>query len=112
MERNQVDPQFVAIGNKIHELFANSSNTETSTPKPVVVPFPSKNSSSDEQKQESNEYTKEQEQILKEERKMFFYYPKYLHPESVALIAQHLLDEWEDKAKQYNTLQKELTNKK
>ncbi len=106
-----MDPQFVAMGNKIHELFANSSNIDTTAPKPVDVPFPAKSSSS-EQKQESNEYTKEQEQILKEERKMFFYYPKYLHPESVALIAQHLLDEWEDKAKQYNTLQKELTNKK
>ncbi|KAL9656739.1 hypothetical protein ABK040_003006 [Willaertia magna] len=27
---------------------------------------------------------------------MYFYYPKYLHPEAVALIAQNLLNEWED----------------
>jgi hypothetical protein len=30
-----------------------------------------------------------------EEEKMYFYYPKYLHPEAVALIAENLLHEWE-----------------
>lgn len=35
-----------------------------------------------------------------EPRKMFFYYPKYLHPEAVALIAQNLLNEWEGKETQ------------
>lgn len=105
----KVDPQYVALGNQIHELFANQSKTDTSTPKQVpsasTTTFPSISSS---KVNEQNEYTKEQEQILKEERKMFFYYPKYLHPESVALIAQHLLDEWEAKAKQYSNLQKEM----
>jgi hypothetical protein len=31
-----------------------------------------------------------------EPMKMFFYYPKYLHPEAVTLIAQNLLSEWEN----------------
>ncbi|KAF0974187.1 hypothetical protein FDP41_006797 [Naegleria fowleri] len=41
------------------------------------------------------------EQIRREKERnepyqMFFYYPKYLHPEAVALIAQNLLNEWEE----------------
>ena len=31
-----------------------------------------------------------------EQPKMYFYYPKYLHPEAVALIAENLLREWEN----------------
>lgn len=30
-----------------------------------------------------------------EKRQIFFYQPKYLHPESLQVIAQNLLDEWE-----------------
>lgn len=33
--------------------------------------------------------------LTTEQPKMFFYYPKYLHPEAVALIAENLLKEWE-----------------
>ncbi|KAL0486434.1 DNA primase [Acrasis kona] len=35
------------------------------------------------------------EDIKNEPKRMFFYYPKYLHPEAVTLIAQNLLQEWE-----------------
>jgi hypothetical protein len=34
-----------------------------------------------------------------EPMKMFFYYPKYLQPEAVALIAQNMLNEWEKNEK-------------
>lgn len=34
-----------------------------------------------------------------EPMKMFFYYPKYLHPEAVTLIAQNLLQEWENESR-------------
>lgn len=37
----------------------------------------------------------ETEKAKNEAKQMYFYYPKYLHPEAVALIAQHLLNEWE-----------------
>eukprot|EP01080_Neovahlkampfia_damariscottae_P004317 gene4317-7673_t len=43
------------------------------------------------------EETKETKPLKDEPMKMFFYYPKYLHPEAVALISQNLLNEWEEK---------------
>jgi hypothetical protein len=41
----------------------------------------------------------EPKNIADEPMKMYFYYPKYLHPEAVALIAQNLLQEWENENK-------------
>jgi hypothetical protein len=38
---------------------------------------------------------REEKKELNEPMKMYFYYPKYLHPEAVTLIAQNLLQEWE-----------------
>lgn len=55
-----------------------------------------------EQRHKANTTTQEEEDKLlpttqreEEEEKMYFYYPKYLHPEAVALIAENLLHEWE-----------------
>jgi hypothetical protein len=38
----------------------------------------------------------QKESTKDEPMKLFFYYPKYLHPEAVALISQNLLNEWEE----------------
>lgn len=51
------------------------------------------------QQREQEEFD-EAEKIHLESSKMFFYYPKYLHPEAVALLAQNLLDNWESKAEE------------
>ena len=52
------------------------------------------NSFSDGSFELSERMRKEKER--NEPYQMFFYYPKYLHPEAVALIAQNLLNEWEE----------------
>nr|CAG4719655.1 unnamed protein product [Naegleria fowleri] len=51
------------------------------------------------------------EQIRREKERnepyqMFFYYPKYLHPEAVALIAQNLLNEWEEEENKLSATKK------
>ena len=40
------------------------------------------------------------QQLEDEQNKMYFYYPKYLHPEAVALIIENLLNEWEGETPQ------------
>jgi hypothetical protein len=47
-------------------------------------------------KNEKNEIPKNKKNKIDEDMKMYFYYPKYLQPEAVALIAQNLLNEWEE----------------
>ena len=53
----------------------------------------------EELKRQREREEREAVQIHNEECKMYFYYPKYLHPEAVALLAQNLLQDWETKAK-------------
>ena len=73
---------------------------------------PEENNSSTSNKTNNNDITNEEESssekalkieenIRKEKERnepyqMFFYYPRYLHPEAVSLIAQNLLNQWED----------------
>lgn len=46
-------------------------------------------------KPENEPKPEEKVNLENEPMKMYFYYPKYLQPEAVALIAQNLLSEWE-----------------
>ena len=65
-------------------------------PTSFIQPNTEKTSTTEQKPEEKKEFTNsESEKIKNEERKMFFYYPKYLQPEAVALIAQNLLNEWE-----------------
>jgi hypothetical protein len=58
--------------------------------------IPQENKNSDKIENIKIENKEDKENIKNENMKMYFYYPKYLQPEAVALIAQNLLNEWEE----------------
>jgi hypothetical protein len=73
------------------EKAPNFFKIEVKPQEKVNIEFPK-----EEQKEEKIPSTKD------EPMKLYFYYPKYLHPEAVALISQNLLNEWEEQEENKN----------
>ncbi|KAG2379562.1 hypothetical protein C9374_006679 [Naegleria lovaniensis] len=88
----------------LDNVLEESGRTPLSTTKGTDQPTFNSSSSSDQISDEvllAEQVRREKER--NEPYQMFFYYPKYLHPEAVALIAQNLLNEWEEEENKLST---------